>query len=57
MVCGSVLAFAPVVGLMRWGGQWRERMGEPVDFGVEGRDRQGEIEVDKLDEERKVDDV
>ncbi len=56
-MCGSVLAFAPVVGLMRWGGQWRERMGEPVDFGVEGRDRQGEIEVDKLDEERKVDDV
>jgi len=57
-IFGSVLAFAPIVVLMYKGEEWRIKLGKPRNVNALDADYEGPmIEVDKLGEERKVDEV
>jgi len=57
-IFGSVLAFAPIVVLMYKGEEWRIKLGKPRNVNALDADYDGPmIEVDKLGEERKVDEV
>jgi hypothetical protein len=57
-IFGSVLAFAPIVVLMYKGEEWRIKLGKPRNVNALDADYEGPmIEVDKLGEERKLDEV
>jgi hypothetical protein len=56
-IFGSVLAFAPIVWLMFKGQEMRERLGVPKNLNALDTDSVRELEVDKLGEERKINEV
>jgi len=50
----NVLAFIPVVMLMVKGTEWRERLGTPRNVNALDADYEGPVEMDKMGEEKKL---
>ena len=50
----NVLAFIPIVVLMFKGTEWRERLGTPRNVNALDADYEGPVEMDKLGEEKKL---